>query len=147
MLHFEEFETKTGGRLDAVDITDDVMSTIVRTGLREGSALVFSPHTTCSVLISTPGPALEQALAGVIESLAPEDRYYAHDDLDVRTENLVEDEPPNAPAHIAHAFIGKSSEVVPVVDGKMVLASGQRVLLVELDSSRLRRYSVQLIGE
>lgn len=147
MVHLEEFEAKTGGRLDAVDVTDDVMSVVVETGIQSGSALVFSPHTTCCVLITTPGRDLERALDEVVTSIAPEDRYYAHDDLDVRTENLVEGEPPNAPAHIAHAFIGKTSEVIPVVEGALVLDRDQRVLLVELDSSRLRRYYVQLLGQ
>lgn len=147
MVHFEEFETKTGGRLDALDITEDVTAAIARAGVRSGSALVFSPHTTCCVMVTAPGRPLEQALADVVEKLAPEGRYYAHDDLDVRTENLVEDEPPNAPAHIAHAFIGKTSEVIPVADGKLLLGPAQRVMLIELDSSRFRRYSVQLLGE
>ncbi len=82
-----------------------------------------------------------------MESLVPSDDYYAHDDLDVRTENLVEDEPPNAPAHIFHAILGRASECVPVRDGKLELGESQRILFLELDRSRPRRYLIQVVGE
>jgi secondary thiamine-phosphate synthase enzyme len=147
VILLEEFELKTGGRLDALDITDEVSAVVGAAGIECGNVLVFSPHTTCCVLIATPGRAMTDALERAIRALAPDDGYYAHDDLDVRTENLTENEPANAPAHIAHAFLGKASESVPVVDGALVLGEGQRVLFVELDSSRERHYCVQVVGE
>lgn len=147
MVVYEEFEAKTGGRLDTLDITDEVRSLVSSTGVRNGSALVFSPHTTCCVLISVPGRETREAIEHAMEKLAPNGCYYAHDDLDIRTENLVDHEPANAPAHIFHVFAGKASECIPVVEGQLLLGSNQRVLFVELDSSRARRYSVQVTGE
>lgn len=79
--------------------------------------------------------------------IAPDGAYYAHDDLDIRTQNLVEDEPANAPAHIFQAIAGSASECVPVRDGELVLGDEQRILFVELDCSRKRRYLVQVVGE
>ena len=146
VVRFEEFQTKTGGRLDALDITPEVEEVVAASGVTDGSALIFSPHTTCCVLLAAPGGETVTALEKMIESVAPADGYYAHDDLDIRTENLVEDEPANAPAHIAHVFVGKASETLPVIEGKVVLGSDQRVLFVELDASRDRRYCVQVIG-
>lgn len=143
----EEFETKTGGRLDALDVTDDVARVVGISGIQAGTALVFSPHTTCSVLLATPSRATVDAIARSMDALAPEDGYYAHDDLEIRTENLVEDEPANAPAHIFHAVAGRASECVPISDGQLTLGDGQRILFVELDSSRKRRYLVQVVGE
>ena len=147
MIVFEEFEAKTGGRHDTLDITDEVRDTVQESGVRTGSVLVFSPHTTCCVLISTPGARMYEVLEQTAEAIAPEGDYYAHDDLDIRTENLVEDEPANAPAHIVHAFMGKTSECIPIVDGAVALGDDQRVLFVELDSSRRRRYCIQVVGE
>jgi len=43
--------------------------------------------------------------------------------------------------------MGKASETLPIVDGEIPLGPNQRVLFVELDSSRDRRYCVQVIGE
>ena len=59
----------------------------------------------------------------------------------------MDDEPANAPAHIAHVFIGKPSESLPVVDGRLQLGDGQRVFFVELDSPRPRRYTIQVVGQ
>ncbi len=147
MIFFEEFHTKTGGRLDVLDITPEVEEVIQAAGVRHGNALVFSPHTTCCVLVAVPGNKTAEAIEHMIESVAPSEGYYAHDDLAIRTENLVENEPANAPAHIAHVLIGKASECIPIVDGRLVLNGNQKILFVELDSSRDRRYSVQVIGE
>ncbi len=146
MIVFQEFETKTGGRLDTLDITDEVMETLTGSGIQDGSVLVFSPHTTCCVLLAEAGPETRNALEESMERLAPQDAYYAHDDLDIRTENLVDDEPANAPAHIFQVVAGKASECIPVHDGRLVLGQNQRVLFVELDSSRERRYCIQVLG-
>lgn len=142
-----EFEIKTGGCLDAFDVTQEVEETVSRSGVGHGSVLVFSPHTTCCVLVGPGGAETERSLRATLEAVRAEDGYYAHDDLTIRTENLVEDEPANAPAHILHAVVGKTSETIPVVDGRVVLGDGQRVLFVELDASRPRRYLIQVLGE
>lgn len=146
VILFQEFETKTGGRLDALDITEEVEAVVRRSGVTKGNALVFSPHTTCAVLIARPGNGLIAALERTMHAIAPNDGYYAHDDLSIRTENLVENEPANGPSHIVHAFLGKASETVPVADGEVILGD-QRILFVELDSSRERRYCIQVVGE
>jgi secondary thiamine-phosphate synthase enzyme len=146
MIVFQEFETKTGGRLDTLDITDEVIQAVAGSGVLEGSVLVFSPHTTCCVLLAPAGPETREALESTLERLAPEGAYYAHDDLDIRTENLVEDEPANGPAHVFQVMAGKASECIPVAGGELALGTGQRVLFVELDSSRERRYCVQVLG-
>ena len=146
VILYREFETKTGGRLDALDITDEVHDLVRESGIRHGTALVFSPHTTCCILLASQANGTFQSLGKAMERLAPPDGYYAHDDLDIRTENLVDDEPANAPAHITHVFIGKPSECVPVIEGDLRLGDGQRVFFVELDSPRSRRYTIQVVG-
>jgi secondary thiamine-phosphate synthase enzyme len=147
MIQHQVFEIKTGGRLDAVDVTDDILDTLRTSGVQVGSALVFSPHTTCCIVVGTGGAETAHSLEATLKAIAAEDGYYAHDDLTIRTENLVDDEPANAPAHILHAVAGKASECIPVADGQLLLGDNQRVLFVELDSSRLRRYVIQVLGE
>lgn len=143
----EEFETETGGRLDALDVTDEVARVVKAAGVERGTALIFSPHTTCSVFIAPAEDRTLDSIRQTMEALAPEDAYYAHDDLEIRTQNLVEDEPANAPAHIFQAVAGRASECVPVDGGQLVLGDNQRILFIELDCSRRRRYLVQVVGE
>lgn len=147
VIAFQEFETKTGGRLDALDITEEVLEVTRASGVTQGNVLIFSPHTTCSVLIATGGNQTVELLERTMRALAPDGDYYQHDDFSVRTENMTEDEPPNAPSHIFHVFAGKASECIPIVGGCVTLGKAQRVLFVELDSSRPRRYCVQVVGE
>jgi secondary thiamine-phosphate synthase enzyme len=147
VILFKEFEAKTGCKLDALDVTEDVTDLVRTSGVKEGSVLVFSPHTTCCVMVAASGAATVAALQDAMEKIAPVAAYYAHDDLDVRTENLVEDESANAPAHIFHVIAGRASECVPVTGGELRLGDGQRILFVELDCSRQRRYCVQVLGE
>lgn len=147
VITFEEFETKTGGRLDALDITEEVIEVARSAGVTRGSVLVFSPHTTCSVMITRGGIEMVRQLEEAMHKLAPDDIYYQHDDFSIRTENMTEDEPPNAPSHLFHVFAGKTSESIPIVEGWPLLGDDQRVLFVELDSSRPRRYCIQVVGE
>lgn len=150
MISYEEFTTRTEGRLDALDITTEVEKVLANSGVINGSALIYSPHTTCCVLVANGDRRLVQALGKAMELLEPEDGYYHHDDFSIRTENLdptVDDEPENAPAHLVHVFSGKASEVIPVSDSQLQLGEGQRVYFVELCSSRPRRYCVQVFGE
>jgi secondary thiamine-phosphate synthase enzyme len=146
VITFREYETKTGGRLDAVDVTPEVEELVASCGVSEGSVLVFSPHTTCCVLVGEPGRDTIVAMGRTMEKIAPSSEYYAHDDLDIRTENLVEDEPANAPAHVFHIVAARASESIPVSNGRLMLGPEQRILFVELDSSRPRRYCIQVIG-
>jgi secondary thiamine-phosphate synthase enzyme len=147
VIVLREFEAKTGGRFDVLDLTDEVNEVVHSSGINDGTALVFSPHTTCSVMLGSPGPALEESLVRAMEEIAPASEYYAHDDFDIRTENLQENEPANAPSHIFHIVAGRVSESIPVEAGKPVLGNGQRILFIELDGSRLRRYCIQVTGE
>lgn len=147
MIFYKDYSVTTSGRFDVVDITDDVVSVVQASGVVHGTVVVFCPHTTCSVMLAADHPALVESLRSTMDKVAPLDAYYAHDDLGIRTENLVEGEPANAPAHIMNAVIGKTSESIPVTGGRMALAEDQRILFVELDGARPRQYCIQITGE
>lgn len=147
VIFSKDFSVTTSGRFDLVDVTEDVRSVISASGVVNGCVLVFCPHTTCSVLVGTPSEELVSSLHAAMDRLAPPDAYYAHDDLSIRTENLVDDEPANAPAHLMNAVMGKVSESLPISAGELLLGDEQQILFVELDSSRARRYVIQVTGE
>ncbi|MCZ6461801.1 MAG: YjbQ family protein, partial [Actinobacteria bacterium] len=75
----------------------------------------------------------------VISGMVPVDTYYEHDDPELRTENLQEDEYVNGHAHCRQLLVGQPSVTVPIVDGEVILGQWQRVLFVELDQARKRR--------
>ena len=67
VILYREFETKTGGRLDALDITTEVRDVVQEAGISHGSALVFSPHTTCCILLASRGNGTVHSLGEAMD--------------------------------------------------------------------------------
>jgi secondary thiamine-phosphate synthase enzyme len=141
------FRTERCGHF--VDVTDDLAGMVEQSGVRHGVALVYSPHTTCVVLINERESGFLHDFTSLMDSLVPVDGSYRHDDLEARTENL-EDDPhdvPNGWAHCRQALLGSASQSIPIVDGDLLLGRWQRVFFVEMDRSRDRRVLMQVMGE
>jgi secondary thiamine-phosphate synthase enzyme len=130
---------------DFVDLTDRVNEILDRTRVRNGFVVIFSKHTTAAVRINENETCLKRDMARVLERIAPCDEYYEHNDLEIRTENLTDDEDLNGHAHCIHMLMG-ASESIPVIDGKLTLGRWQRIFLIELDKARNREVLVQVIG-
>ena len=47
-----EQQLRTAGGLSIRDITEDVREAVRESGVQEGIACVYSPHTTCSVRVN-----------------------------------------------------------------------------------------------
>jgi secondary thiamine-phosphate synthase enzyme len=97
------------------------------------------------VRINENEPLLLSDMEEFLKRVAPRELYYRHNDFSIRTENMTEDECPNAHAHCQHLILG-ASETIPVVEGELALGRWQRIFLVELDRPREREVCVQIIG-
>ena len=143
-----ERSLRTAGGLSVTDITDEVNAAVADSGIHEGIACVYSPHTTCCVRVNEFEAGFLEDFARLLEALVPSDRYYAHDDWDRRTENLCPEdmEVGNGHAHCMAMLLGTAGESVPVRGGELALGTWQRVLFLELDRERDRRWVVQVVG-
>ena len=128
-----------------LDITEQVAALVEAAAVSLGLVIVFSRHTTAAVVVNEHEPLLMKDVAAFLERLAPRDGAYRHNDFTVRTANMTEDECPNGHAHCQHWLLG-STEVIPIVGGRMALGDWQRVFLVELDRPRERELVVQVWG-
>jgi len=128
-----------------IDITDEVQRLVAESGVNDGTATVFCRHTTAAIRINENEPLLLSDMEEFLKRVAPRELYYRHNDFSIRTENMTEDECPNAHAHCQHLMLG-ASETIPIVDGRLTLGRWQRVFLVELDRPREREVCVQVIG-
>jgi secondary thiamine-phosphate synthase enzyme len=128
------------------DVTDTVRAVAQRSGVTHGQVVIYSPHTTTTVLINESETGFLNDFRRAIESIVPSDIYYEHDDHDVRTENLQEDEFINGHAHVRQLITGQPSVTVPIVDGEVLLGQWQRVLFAELDQARERRIFIHAQG-
>jgi secondary thiamine-phosphate synthase enzyme len=141
----KRFEVETNKQFELIDITEKVLGVVSESGLANGSAVIFSPHTTASIRINHNEPLLIQDFMKTLYRLSPVDINYAHDVFEIR-ENVAVGERSNGHAHVK-AFLLGSSESVPFMDGGLVLGDRQSIFLVELDGGRKRDFYVQVSGE
>jgi secondary thiamine-phosphate synthase enzyme len=138
------FSTTDGGEF--WDISDFVREVVARSEVRHGQVTVHTPHTTTSIVLNESETGFLNDYRRTIEGLVPVEGYYEHDDHELRTENLQEDEFINGHSHIRQMLIGSASVTIPVVDGQVLLGTWQRVLYTELDQARDRKVIVHAQG-
>ena len=137
-VHHDQLELRTKGK-GLYEITDDVHAKIDRCGVRNGTVTVFVQHTSCSLLImENADPTACDDLEAFFDRLVPEDAdYFTHgsegnDDM---------------PSHIRMALT-RTSEIVPIVDGKMQLGTWQGVFLFEhRRATHRRKILITIMGE
>ena len=148
--HFENHDLVTERSSQLIDVTDELHAAVERADVENGMALVYSPHTTCAIVINEHESGFIDDFNELLAELAPEDgRYYRHDDLDIRTEGIEDDTGlyPNGHSHLRAGLLSSSSQTVPIVDGNLMLGRWQRIFFCELDRSRPRKIFIQVIGE
>jgi secondary thiamine-phosphate synthase enzyme len=138
--HFENHDLVTERCSQLIDLTDDVRGAVDRASVQNGMALVYSPHTTCAVVINELDDGIADDLAEALEELAPAAARYRHDERE-------EGHTPNGHSHVRAGLLASSSQTIPIVEGSLLLGRYQRVFLCELDSSRARKVFIQVIGE
>jgi secondary thiamine-phosphate synthase enzyme len=143
-----EVRLRTAGGLSITDITDQVAEAVEKSGVRDGICCVYSPHTTCSVRVNEYERGFLEDFSVLLRRLVPTEHYYAHDDWDRRTENVNEEdmEYDNGHSHCMSMLLGPAGESIPVRDGVLCLGTWQRILFLELDRERDRRWLVQVVG-
>jgi secondary thiamine-phosphate synthase enzyme len=148
--HFENHDLVTERSSQLIDVTDELHAAVERADVENGMALVYSPHTTCAIVINEHESGFIDDFNELLAELAPEDgRYYRHDDLEIRTEGIEDDTGlyPNGHSHLRAGLLSSSSQTVPIVDGNLMLGRWQRIFFCELDRSRPRKIFIQVIGE
>jgi secondary thiamine-phosphate synthase enzyme len=143
-----ETSLRTAGGLTVTDITEQVQEAVRESGVADGVCCVYSPHTTCSVRVNEYERGFLEDFSVLLRRLVPTEHYYAHDDWDRRPENVSEEdmEASNGHSHCMSMLMGPAGESIPVRDGVLCLGRWQRVLFLELDRERDRRWLVHVVG-
>ncbi len=135
-------------RYSFADITDELQRAVKDSGVTEGAAIAFCAHTTAALLINEWEDGALADLRDRIRALVPEETYYAHDDLERRTQNLDEvHERQNGHAHVKAMLLSATSHAIPVSDGEPVLGRWQRLILFEMDDPKERYITLHVFGE
>ncbi len=137
-VHQDRFEVRTSGK-GTYEITDELQAIIDKTKVRMGTATVFIQHTSCSLIaMENAAPAARRDLEKFFDKLVPENAdYFEHND----------EGPDDMPSHI-RMVLTRTSETIPIVDGKMLLGTWQGIFLFEhrRDPHR-RKIWITIIGE
>ena len=140
-------EVRPERRHDFVDVTDELRRAIKDSGVTEGCAVAFCTHTTCALLINEWESGVLDDVRLRLDTLVPDGIYYAHDDLERRTQNLDEaHERANGRSHVAQMIVGGTSHAIPVGSGEPLFGRWQRLLLIELDEPKDRDILFHVFG-
>jgi secondary thiamine-phosphate synthase enzyme len=134
-------------RLAAVDLTDELRRAVKDAGVTDGCVIAFCAHTTCALVVNEFEDGALADLRARLEALVPGEIYYAHDDLERRTQNLQEGhERRNGQSHVTAMLLGATSHAIPVAAGEPLLGQWQRLLLLELDEPKERAVLFHVFG-
>ena len=162
-VYHDGFKIQSDRRPTFHDVTDQVEQALAKSGIQNGILLVFSQHTTCSVLIQEASDdvnywgteLLMQDLVNTLEKLIPTCRtegQYLHPGPKHIEAAAGRDELPswslNTDAHLRSVIMGRSQSI-PVIDGAMVLGDFGRIYFADFDQVRARERNVrvQIVGE
>jgi len=128
----ESIQLKTHSRQQLVDVTRMVAEVIGRSGMEDGVAVVYVPHTTAGVTINEAAdPSVASDLENKLSQLIPHQGPYRHSEG-------------NSDAHIKASLMGSSVHLI-VSKGELVLGTWQGIFFCEFDGPRTRRFMVQLL--
>jgi secondary thiamine-phosphate synthase enzyme len=137
-VHHDQLEVRSHGK-GLYEITDDVQSKIDKSGVRNGTVTVFVQHTSCSIVIMENADSTAQRdLEQFFDRLVPEDAdYFTHD----------AEGSDDMPSHI-RMVLTRTSENMPIMDGKMRLGTWQGVFLFEhRRAPHRRKVFLTIMGE
>jgi len=118
--HQARIEVATTSR-GFIDVTYRVAEIVRASGVATGLAVVFCRHTSASLLVQENyDAAVQRDLARWLDRLAPEGADYEHDDEGAD----------DMPSHLK-AALTRTSESIPVTDGRLALGRWQALYLVE----------------
>jgi secondary thiamine-phosphate synthase enzyme len=143
-IYKQKIELKSASQIEFIDITDRVEEVVSNSGVREGQVLIYSPHTSASIVINHNESMLIQDFMRLLYRLAPVSDRYSHDLFEL-TRAKTSDGRSNGHSHCKAMLLGVS-ETLPIEKGKMILTEKQNIFLAEMDGARSREVIVQVIG-
>lgn len=133
----QEFSVRTRGK-GTYEITEEVAARVRDSGISQGTAAVFVQHTSCSLIIyENADPSARTDLHAYFDRLVPEDSdYFVH----------THEGPDDMPSHL-RMVLTRTSEVIPIAKGQMLLGTWQGLFLFEHRTApHSRRIVVTVMG-
>lgn len=136
-VYTEEFSVRTQGK-GTYEISDEIRAIVSKSGITNGQVTVFLQHTSASlILMENADPSARRDLERWFDRLVPEDDTdFIH----------THEGPDDMPSHI-RMVLTRSSEVIPVIGGRMALGTWQGIFTFEhRNAPHSRSIAVSVIG-
>jgi secondary thiamine-phosphate synthase enzyme len=129
MVCMRTIRVETRGK-GVYELTEEVERLVADSGVQQGLVNIFNKHTSSSlVLMENADPTACRDLEAYFDRLVPENLpYFKH----------IYEGPDDMPSHI-RMVLTRSSETVPVSDGRMMLGIWQGIFLFEHRRARHHR--------
>jgi secondary thiamine-phosphate synthase enzyme len=123
----------TRQRCELQEITAQVRGAIRASGVAEGLAVVYTPHTTAAITINeNADPDVARDLVAALDTLVPLQASYQHAEG-------------NSAAHVKSSLVG-ASETLIVAGGAPLLGTWQGIWFCEFDGPRRRQIHIKGLG-
>ncbi len=127
----KEFNISSSKRYELVDISREVEKIVEESGVKEGLAFIFLPHSTAGLLLTENESGLKRDWLNFFEKIVSE-MTFEHDKIDN-----------NADSHLLSGLIGQSRELI-LREGKLIRGTWQNIFLAEFDGPRSRKVIVKI---
>lgn len=130
-MHSGTMTISTNNHMELKDITNLVDDKLKKSGVSNGSILLFNPHTTAGLTINEGAdPAVKDDIIAGFRRIVPLDYPFKHMEG-------------NSPAHIMASLMGCSLTVM-IEKNQLVLGTWQRIFFCEFDGPRSRQLKFQI---
>jgi len=133
-------KVQTEGREELHNLTSLIRDFVRSSGIRAGSVIVSSLHTTCGIFINEWQDALVHDVKTYLANAINKDIYYRHNDP-----AWSDCDRHNADSHLRSLMLGISL-TLQVADGDVVLGEWQSIIMAEFDGPRERSIRIQAMG-
>lgn len=128
----QDIKVSTSSHTQLVDVTEKIQQLVDESGIKNGVAILFVPHTTAAVTINeNADPDVCHDMINGLNQLIPLKNDYRH----------LEG---NSAAHIKCSLVGASEQVI-IRGGRLLLGTWQGLYFCEFDGPRSRKLLVKLI--
>ncbi len=136
---------KTKRLFDILDITDKVLDFVEKSKINNGLVNIQTLHTTAMLILNENEPLLLEDIKKNLERLASKKEEYSHDNFDIRTVNMCDNECVNGHSHCKAIYLSPNV-VLNLIKNKVQLGKWQRILYIELDRAKSRNIQVAVLG-
>ncbi|MDT8421315.1 MAG: secondary thiamine-phosphate synthase enzyme YjbQ [Desulfuromonadales bacterium] len=127
-----ELNVASRSQTEFIEVTGQISRVIAESGIDQGLAVLFVPHTTAAVTINeNADPDVASDMIKGLNRLIPLQDNYQHQEG-------------NSAAHIKSSLIG-CSETILIQSGAPLLGTWQGIYFCEFDGPRQRKLQIRLI--